>query len=67
MFFGNRYLKKLIFFIIFLSFVLSMATASELDAENMIEIYASDKLEWHQLENNIVAYGEAVVQSNFFS
>ena len=67
MFFGNRYLKKLIFFTIFLSFVLSMATASELDAENKIEIKASDKLEWDQLENKIVAYGDAVVKSSLFS
>ncbi len=67
MFFGNRYLKKLIFFTIFLSFVLSMATASELDAKNKIEIKASDKLEWDQLENKIVAYGDAAVKSSLFS
>ena len=54
MFLGNYYLKKLIFFTILSSLVLSIATASELDAESKIEIKASDKLEWHQLENKIV-------------
>ena len=67
MFLVNFYLKKLIFFTIFLSFVLSMATASELDAESKIEIKASDKLEWDQLENKIIAYGDSVVKSSFFS
>ena len=67
MFLGNYYLKKLIFFTIFLSFVLSIATASELDAESKIEIKASDKLEWDQLKNKIVAYGDSVVKSSFFS
>ena len=63
---GDYYLKKLIFFTIFSSFVLSMAIASELDAESKIEIKASDKLEWNQLENKIVAYGDSVVKSSFF-
>ena len=67
MFLGNYYLKKLIFFTIFLSFVLSIATASELNAESKIEIKASDKLEWDQLENKIIAYGDAVVKSSLFS
>ena len=67
MFLVNCNLKKIIFFTIFLSFVLSMATASELDAESKIEIKASDKLEWDQLENKIVAYGDSVVKSSFFS
>ena len=67
MFLGNYYLKKLIFFTVFSSFVLFMATASELDAENRIEIKASDKLEWDQLENKIIAYGDAVVKSSLFS
>jgi len=44
-----------------------MATASELDAKNKIEIKASDKLEWDQLENKIVAYGDAAVKSSLFS
>ena len=64
---GDYYLKKLIFFTIFSSFVLSMSIASELDAESKIEIKASDKLEWNQLENKIVAYGDSVVKSSFFS
>ena len=67
MFLGNFYLKQFIFFSIFSSFVLSMGTASELDAESKIEIKASDKLEWDQLENKIVAYGDSVVKSSFFS
>ena len=67
MFLVNCNLKKIIFFTIFLNFVLSMATASELDAESKIEIKASDKLEWDQLENKIVAYGDSVVKSSFFS
>ena len=67
MFLVNYNLKKIIFFTIFLIFVLSMATASELDAESKIEIKASDKLEWDQSENKIVAYGDSVVKSSFFS
>ena len=60
-------LKKLFLFIIFSSLFLIKATASELNAETKIEIKAFDKLEWHQLENKIVAYGHAVVKSSFFS
>ena len=67
MFLGDYYLKTLIFFTIFSSCVLSMATASESDAESKIEIKASDKLEWNQLDNKIVAYGDSVVKSSFFS
>ena len=67
MFWNNSYLNKLICFTIFSSFVLSMAAASGLDAESKIEIKASDKLEWDQLENKIVAYGDAVVKSSLFS
>ena len=60
-------LKKLFFISIFTSFSLYVATATELDAENKIEIKASDKLEWYQLENKIVALGDAEVKSSFFS
>ena len=38
MFLGDYYLKKLIFFAVFSSFVLSIAAASELDAKSKIEI-----------------------------
>ena len=44
-----------------------MANASELDAKNKIEIKASNKLEWYQLENKIIASGDAKVKSSFFS
>ena len=67
MFLNICYLKKLFFFTIFSSLSLYVATASELNAENKIEIKASDKLEWDQLENKIVALGDAVVKSSLFS
>ena len=38
-----------------------------LNSENKIEIKASDKLEWYQLENKIVALGDAEVKSSLFS
>ena len=47
--------------------LLQIATASNSNIENKIEIKASDKLEWHQLENKITAYGDALVKSSFFS
>ena len=67
MFLSICYLKKIFFITIFTSLSLYVATATELNAENKIEIKASDKLEWYQLENKIVALGEAEVKSSLFS
>ena len=67
MFLRIGYLKKIYFITIFTSLSLYLATATELIAENKIEIRASDKLEWYQLENKIVALGEAEVKSSLFS
>ncbi len=60
-------LKKIFFISILTSFSLYVATATELNAENKIEIKASEKLEWYQLENKIVALGDAEVKSSLFS
>ncbi len=67
MFFGANFLKRIFFFTIFSILFLYVASASELNVNNKIEIKASDRLEWHQLENKIVAYGDVVVKSSFFS
>ena len=49
------------------SLSLYVANATDINEENKIEIKASDKLEWHQLENKIVALGDAEVKSSLFS
>ena len=67
MFLNIGYLRKIFFITIFTSLSLYVANATELIAENKIEIKASDKLEWHQLENKIVALGDAEVKSSLFS
>ena len=67
MFLGIFYFKKIFFIIIFTNLPLYVATATDLNAENKIEITASDKLEWYQLENKIVALGDAEIKSSLFS
>ena len=67
MFLNIFFLKKLFFITMLTSLSLYVANATEINVENKIEIKASDKLEWYQLENKIVALGDAEVKSSFFS
>ena len=67
MFLNICFLKKLFFITMLTSLSLYVANATDINEENKIEIKASDKLEWHQLENKIVALGDAEVKSSLFS
>ena len=59
---------KIIFFLVIATGLLSIrAFATELDNKNKFEIKASEKLEWYQLENKIVALGSAEVKSSLFT
>ena len=61
------YLLKIILFLAIASGFLSIkAFATELNNKIKFEIKASEKLEWYQLENKIVALGNAEVKSNLF-
>ena len=67
MFLNICFLKKLFFITMLTCLSLYVANATEINVENKIEIKASDKLEWYQLENKIVALGDAEVKSSLFS
>ena len=67
MFLNIFFLKKLFFITMLTSLSLYVANATDINEQNKIEIKASDKLEWHQLENKIVALGDAQVKSSLFS
>ena len=67
MFLNICFLKKLFIITMLTSLSVFVANATEINVENKIEIKASDKLEWYQLENKIVALGDAEVKSSFFS
>ena len=67
MFLNICFLKKLFFITMLTSLSLYVANATDINEQNKIEIKASDKLEWHQLENKIVALGDAEVKSSLFS
>ena len=59
---------KIIFFLVIAIGLLSIkAFATELNNKNKFEIKASEKLEWYQLENKIVALGSAEVKSSLFT
>lgn len=61
------YLLKIILFLAIASGFLSIkAFATELNNKIKFEIKAFEKLEWYQLENKIVALGNAEVKSNLF-